>query len=278
MSGLAHFIEREGVATTSISLIREHTEVMKPPRALWVPFALGRPLGAADEPEFQRRVLTAALQLLETATEPTIVDFEEEAPELAGPEVWACPLNLAPADGDSFTQRLLSEVARMQPWAEETRRSRGGRTLIGASGGTADDVEVMARLLGAVADGHSVFELPEAASGVEWSHLMPYLCRHVIDDVRVVYQEAIASQPGRVAPDHEALTRWILQETVFGEVIQKVAEAYLATGDTRLYRLRGWTIPEGHVDGEESFGPQDPNRRGFEGAIETMAYLRGEGD
>ncbi len=276
MSGLAHFIEREGVATTSISLIREHTEVMKPPRALWVPFELGRPLGAADEPEFQRRVLTAALELLETATEPTIADFGEEAPKSAGPEVWACPLNLPPIDGDSYTQRLLSEVARMQPWAEETRRARGGRTLIGASGGTAEGVEVMARLLGAVADGHSVLELPDVADGVDWTHLMPYLCRHVIDDVRVLYQEAIASQPGRVAPNHEALSSWILDETVFGEVITQIGKAYVATGDKRLYLLRGWTIPEGHVEGEESFGPQDPDRRGFEGAIDTMSYLRGD--
>ncbi|MGH1488287.1 MAG: hypothetical protein ACRBK7_02655 [Acidimicrobiales bacterium] len=277
MSGLAHFIEREGVATTSLSLIREHTEVMKPPRALWVPFPLGRPLGAADDPAFQRRVLTEALSLLETATEPTIVDFDDEAPESAGPEVWACPLNLPPIDGDSYTQRLLAEVARMQPWAEETRRTRGGRTLIGASGGTAADVEVMARLLGAIADGHDVRELPDVAADVEWSHLMPYLCRHVVDDLRVVYQEAIASQPGRVAPDHEALSTWIFDETVLGEVIQELGKAYIATGDQRLTRLRGWTIPEGYVEGgEESFGPQDPNRKGFEGAIASMRHLRGE--
>ncbi|MGI9612408.1 MAG: hypothetical protein ACR2QO_05840 [Acidimicrobiales bacterium] len=277
MSGLAHFIEREGVATTSISLIREHTEVMRPPRALWVPFPLGRPLGAADEPEFQRRVLTEALQLLETATEPTIADFSDEAPESAGPEVWACPLNLAPIDGDSYTQRLLTEVARMQPWAEETRRARGGRTLIGASGGTVDDVETMARLLGAVADGQSVLELPEFAQPVEWTHLMPYLCRHVADDLRVHYQEAIAAQPGRVAPDHAALSTWIFDETVLGEVLQELGKAYLATGDARLTRLRGWTIPEGYVEGgEESFGVREPGTRGFEGAIESMRYLRGE--
>lgn len=277
MSGLAHFIEREGVATTSLSLIREHTEVMRPPRALWVPFQLGRPLGAADDPAFQRRVLIEALQLLETAAEPTIVDFGEEAPESAEPEIWACPLNLPPIDGDSYTQRLLSEVARMQPWAEETRRSRGGRTLIGASGGGADDIEIMARLLGAIADGHNVLELPDVAAEVEWSHLMPYLCRHVADDLRVLYQEAIASQPGRVVPDHEALSTWIFAETVLGEVIQQLGKAYIATGDDRLTLLRGWTIPEGYVEGgEESFGRRTPGTQGFEGAIKSMQYLRGE--
>jgi hypothetical protein len=39
-----------------ISLVREHTEKINPPRALWVPFELGRPVGPPDEPAFQRRV------------------------------------------------------------------------------------------------------------------------------------------------------------------------------------------------------------------------------
>ena len=37
MGALANFIERAGVATASISLIREQSEAVKPPRALWVP-------------------------------------------------------------------------------------------------------------------------------------------------------------------------------------------------------------------------------------------------
>ncbi len=276
MSGLAHFIERQGVATTGISLIREHSEAMNPPRALWVPFQLGRPFGAADEPEFQRRVLTEVLRLTETATEPTIADFPDDAPDSEPPEVWACPLNLPPIDGDSYTQRLVSEVARMQPWAEETRRARGGRTLIGASGGTAEDIEVMARLVGGVADGGDVLQLPEAMAAVDWTHEMPYLCRHVIDDLRVVYHEAVFSQPGATPPDHAALSTWINEETVLGEVIQEVGKAYIATGDKRLTRLRGWTIPEGYVEGEESFGAPEPGTRGFEGAVESMRYLRGD--
>ncbi len=51
--------------TTQISLIREHTEKIKPPRALWVPFELGRPLGVPNDAAFQNRVITAALDLFE---------------------------------------------------------------------------------------------------------------------------------------------------------------------------------------------------------------------
>lgn len=86
MSALAHFIERAGVATITISLIREQTERVNPPRSLWVPFPLGRPLGTAGDAAFQTDVLKAAFDLLETATEPTIVDFPHDAPGEVGPE------------------------------------------------------------------------------------------------------------------------------------------------------------------------------------------------
>ena len=40
MGGLGHYFESEGIASTQISLVRVHTENIKPPRALWVPFEL----------------------------------------------------------------------------------------------------------------------------------------------------------------------------------------------------------------------------------------------
>ena len=41
MGALALYIEDEGVPTVGLSLVREHTAALKPPRALWVPFMLG---------------------------------------------------------------------------------------------------------------------------------------------------------------------------------------------------------------------------------------------
>lgn len=75
MGGLAHYLEDEGIPTTQISLIREHTTTMRPPRALWVPFPLGRPFGAPDDPALQRRTLLAALKLLEADAGPVLDDF-----------------------------------------------------------------------------------------------------------------------------------------------------------------------------------------------------------
>ena len=49
--------------TVLIGLVPQHVDRMRPPRALLVPFELGRPLGAPGDPAFQHRVLDAALQL-----------------------------------------------------------------------------------------------------------------------------------------------------------------------------------------------------------------------
>lgn len=70
MGALAHYFEEEGLSTTQISLVREHTEAIRPPRALWVPFELGRPLGQPNDSEFQMRVLRACLGLLDADSGP----------------------------------------------------------------------------------------------------------------------------------------------------------------------------------------------------------------
>jgi hypothetical protein len=61
---LAHAIEGSGIPTVVISLLEPVTRILHPPRALEVPFAFGRPLGAAGDPVLQRRVLASAMALL----------------------------------------------------------------------------------------------------------------------------------------------------------------------------------------------------------------------
>jgi hypothetical protein len=71
-------LERAGIATVSISLLREVTEVIKPPRALFVPFRMGYPLGAPNDPGLQHLVIAAALALLERNDVPVLEDFTIE--------------------------------------------------------------------------------------------------------------------------------------------------------------------------------------------------------
>ncbi len=81
MSALGHYIEDEGIATVAVSLIRPQTENTRPPRALWVPFELGRPFGPPNDPVFQKRVILAALRLLERGGGPVrIADFPDDDP------------------------------------------------------------------------------------------------------------------------------------------------------------------------------------------------------
>jgi hypothetical protein len=70
-------IEREGIATVSITLLREVTSVIHPPRSLFVPFPMGYPLGAPHDPALQHRVIAAALSLLNREDLPLLVNFDD---------------------------------------------------------------------------------------------------------------------------------------------------------------------------------------------------------
>jgi len=69
-------IERTGIATVSISLLHEVSDVIRPPRALFVPYRLGFPLGEPNNPELQHRIIAAALSLLVRNDVPLIEDFQ----------------------------------------------------------------------------------------------------------------------------------------------------------------------------------------------------------
>jgi hypothetical protein len=68
-------IERAGIATVSISLLHEVTDVLRPPRALFVPYRLGFPLGEPNNSDLQHRIIAAALAVLARNDVPVIVDF-----------------------------------------------------------------------------------------------------------------------------------------------------------------------------------------------------------
>src|SRR5437868_10341009 len=107
---------------------------MQPPRALWVPFVLGRPFGVPGDAAFQGRVVRAALMLLEAPAGPVLKDFPEEAPASgADAEPFACPVSFPdkPADGDAAA--MQREIAELSTWHELTK-SRRGRTTFGVSG------------------------------------------------------------------------------------------------------------------------------------------------
>lgn len=74
---VAGAIERAGIPTVTIQLLRSIAEKVRPPRALWVPFAHGYPLGAPLAPKLQQEVMKAALNLAVDSNlrAPAIVDY-----------------------------------------------------------------------------------------------------------------------------------------------------------------------------------------------------------
>lgn len=193
--------------------MREHTAGMRPPRFLWVPFELGRPFGAPNDPAFQTKVLRALLALLERKDGPVILeDFPEDAPapteeEMAG---WVCPINLpkpAAAEEPAMLEDVLREIDRLAPWYEFGREARGGRSTFGVSGLAIEDA---ARFLHGFFDGLPANPVPDVALGEA--------LRLASEDLRSWYQEAATARPGSGATSR-ALADWFWGETAAGRML-----------------------------------------------------------
>ena len=234
------------MATTGVSLIREHAEGMKPSRSLWVPFPLGRPLGSPDQPDFQRDVLLSALQLLETATETTLADYPHDAPT-SGDDPWACAVALAPPEPANETEalrdQLIEEIWQLAPWHAESRKRRG-RSTVGVSGASLDQVEELATLLADFATG------AEPSEGeIDWNHPMPVRLKFASDDLRAFYHESATAQPGANYPTDADLNDWLFNRTLLGTVLRQIVGRMRESEDRRVAGLVIGMIPAGFARG-----------------------------
>jgi hypothetical protein len=234
VGALAHYLEREGVATTQISLVRDHTERIKPPRALWVPFMLGRPLGAPNDPAFQKKVLRAALDLLDADAGPLLADFPEDAPdtlESEGDDMtgMVCPVDLPPlpgeADENGLAKAFREEMDRLQPWYGLSVERRG-RTTVGVSG--VDIAEAAAFILNFIEDPAT----PPPRGDLKTDAFL----RAAYEDIKAYYLESMMAQPGAVS--QRQLENWFWGETAFARVIFVLRKICLAS-DTPAIAVLG---------------------------------------
>ncbi len=229
MNALAHFLEEAGIATTGISLIREHSQRMRPPRLLWVPFPLGRPLGRPNDAAFQQRVIAAALALLDEDSGPVLADFPEDSgSEASPPDAWSCPLPLPPPEtGDDRRQRLRRELSALRPWYE-LARTRRGRTTFGASGLELEGVAEL--LLGFIEDAGRL-----SLGGAAIMQL-----KHATEDLKAFYLEAACAQPSQAQrePSPSALSGWLWGETEAGQLLRAVG-ALARSSQNGLLRVLG---------------------------------------
>jgi D-proline reductase (dithiol) PrdB len=72
-------IEKEGIATIGVSIVREYSEKVKPPRTIFLRWPFGHPFGAPFNNAQQRVVLAEVLRALYTIQEPgTIIDLSHK--------------------------------------------------------------------------------------------------------------------------------------------------------------------------------------------------------
>ena len=204
---------------------------MRLPRFLWVPFELGRPFGAPNAPDFQRRVLRSALELFEGHPGPVVLsDFPDDAPESAQPGdeqvSWACPVVFRPKPDDrpEWVRETLDEMERLAPWREIYVERRGAAAPAASGLGREQVVELLGQLAGGEAD--PAVDSDKATH--EWLRLG-------CDDLRTWYMEAAQGQPGRGSSN--ALSDWFWRDTALARLIGLAASALVEDPNPMLRAL-----------------------------------------
>jgi hypothetical protein len=222
VSALGHYLEEAGIATVAIALIRPQAENTKPPRALWVPFELGRPIGPPGDAAFQKRVILAALgMLVEDGGPVRVIDFPDDDPRARPDPAWQRPFMAAALANGDQAPRLEAEILLLQGahrrWMEQYQRS-----TVGLSGLTIGEC---ARY---VADWLRGKAPPSPRDGLS----APLILRFAVDDLKAYGLEAAGA--GIAKPSSRQLTDWFWNETATGAALYALRELLQTQEDERL--------------------------------------------
>jgi len=202
------------VPTTQVSLIRINTENIRPPRALWVPFELGRPLGVPNDAAFQKRVIMAALKLFDEEKGPVLENYPEAAPATDEPVILACPYS--PPGGETsfseietFCREFKREMTSLRPWYDRAMKERK-RTAVGVSKLSQEEIaDFLCSLL-----------TERIAQNPREDVPFDKELRYIADDLKAYYYESITAQPGADKLSGEYIENWFWNETVAAKVLQ----------------------------------------------------------
>lgn len=206
-----------------------------------MPFQLGHPLGAPDNPEFQRKVLDAVFALFKAAKGPVLEDFPEDEPENDDIPVLSCPIRYSQnADENETDDPLLRafrrEVSAMRPWYD-TAVSKRGRTTVGVSG---IKLEELTDFIYAFAKGKTPeYEHKEYSPG--------YMLKLAAEDLKSYYIEAVTAQPGQANVSARLLQDWFWDETEAGKVLLSVKKACETSTDKMMNMVAAHFLVPGDV-------------------------------
>ncbi|WP_136808863.1 hypothetical protein [Desulfosediminicola flagellatus] len=210
------------MATTQISLIREHTLKMLAPRALWVSFPLGRPLGKPGDAKFQQAVIEKALSLLERDQGPILEDFPCDVEnDTSIQSLPACPVdftrfNESPDPIDSLLNQLSAEINSMMSWftVSGSKRKRTTSDLCGVG------PDQLASFLSDFLHDKLV------STNCERVDLADKL-RMAAEDLKAFYFEALSTRSEDIS-DPTDFSDWFWQKTCAAQVINEVRKKALS--------------------------------------------------
>ena len=216
MGTLASVLEKAGLTTVALSSIRGQIETTAPPRALHCDFPLGRPLGKPNEPEFQRKVITAAFSLLAEPVGPVLVDYPISIEDDADAPL-SC--SIPPADTSELNPAAAEALGLLPAW-RRTQESYG-RSTVGKVV-TAEQVPDMLDLFTRIADGES------------WEDVgFPGDPTKIAADIKNFYEEAAISLAD-TPPSARSAESWFVTETLGGQIIQ-TARIKMKEADVNFY-------------------------------------------
>ncbi len=221
---LARVLEANGVATTSISLVREHTEKLKAPRALFVPFPFGHALGRPNDPALQHRVLRAALDLFAAPAGPVLHDFPEDAEP--GDEPPAPRQASAIATATTVATDPVAEVQAFSERHAHWMAKSDGRTAFGLSGLPAARFEDVVRFLQRFADGGDA-DMTERPAAVA----LPAFIRWCADDLKTLAFESYMAMTPEAGGDE--IARWFWSTTAVAQLLRRVRDRLDASDDPK---------------------------------------------
>lgn len=229
MSGLARYFEAEGFATVLVGFVREHIEMVRPPRALWLDFPMGRPLGKPNDPEYQLRVIRAAFELFDRPSGPVLEDFPDVIPVKNGRMGYAIPPDYVftmddIGDVDALVAEVQAEIEALRPAYEAAVAARG-RTTVGAS---ELDIAGMAPHIAEFVKGGKPKSPRKGLSPIPALKL-------VIEDLQAYYTEARTHRDN--IDDFELLGDWFWLESKAGLLIMWLEAVALETEDGVLRQV-----------------------------------------
>jgi len=223
-------LEERGLPTTAIALVLPQVEKTRPPRALMVPFMLGRPLGEPNDIPFQRRVLLQALSLLERTDGPVILEhFPDDNPSWFDRPDWQPAVTLAapgsPTTVAEWETAFRAELELVLPvW--KRFKARFGRTTVGLAG---QPPEAWPGFASAFLAG----DLPTVPA-----HETPALAlRFLADDLKALYGEAV--QADGEPPSARQIDGWFWRQTVAGQLLIALRRVAMESENNALKTVGG---------------------------------------